>query len=284
MPELPEVEAVTRGLQAIIIGKKISGFVVREKKIFRGDIQNIIGAKIDSVFRVGKHIILSLNNERFVMIHLKMTGQLIFEGSGMRLSGGHPSRDLKVILPNKHTHLIVTFCDHSTLYFNDLRKFGYVREYPTTDLNNVTELENIGVDALSGRLTAEYLYSKAKKKKTLKIKQLIMDQKTIAGIGNIYADESLYCAGISPRRLARKITIREAGVLVKCIKKTLQKGIKYGGTSEKDYVNVDGKKGEMQKYLNVYRRTGRDCSKCEGKIKRIVVGGRGTHYCSECQK
>lgn len=284
MPELPEVETVTRGLQAIIIGKKIAGLAVREKKIFRGDRKNVIGATIDCVFRVGKHIVLSLSNERFVMIHLKMTGQLIFEGDGARLAGGHPSRDLKAILPNKHTHVVITFSDHSTLYFNDLRKFGYVREYRTADFNKITELESIGIDALSDGLTAEYLFARAKKKKTLKIKQLIMDQKTIAGIGNIYADESLYCARISPRKLARKITKKEAGTLVGCIKKMLRKGIRYGGTSEKDYVNVDGKKGEMQKHLNVYRKTGQSCSNCDGKIKRIIVGGRGTHYCSKCQR
>lgn len=284
MPELPEVETVTRGLQAIVIGKKIAGLVVREKKIFRGDVKNIIGTKIDGVFRAGKHIIFSLSSGRKVVIHLKMTGQLIFEGDGARLAGGHPSRDLHAILPNKHTHLVVTFSDRSKLFFNDLRKFGYVREYLLADYNSIPEIEKIGVDALSSALTAEYLFAKAKKRKTLTIKQLIMDQKTIAGIGNIYADESLHCAGMSPQRKARKITPKEAGALVACIKKTLHKGIKYGGTSEKDYVNIDGKRGKMQKYLKVYRKTGEKCSRCRGEIKRTIIGGRGTHYCPKCQK
>lgn len=284
MPELPEVETVKEGLKKYIIGKKISIFTVLEKKTFSGNIKAIVGKRVVSVRRRAKVIIINLSGGESLLIHLKMTGQLIYRDKKRFFVGGHPSKDMVATLPNNHTRIVVEFADGSTLYFNDLRKFGYVRQYRFTEVYQSKELAGMGIEALDRGITADYLYKKARNKKSLKIKQLLLDQRIIAGIGNIYADESLFCAGLSPKRLARNVTKPEFCKLAKCIVGVLTKGIRYGGTSHKDYVNIEGERGTMQDHLMVYRKTGEPCETCAGKIKRIVVGGRGTHYCPNCQR
>lgn len=288
MPELPEVEIIRQGLANHIVGKKIAEVSVRSSKIFQGDEKSIIGAKIISIERRAKMILIDLDNDRSLLIHLKMTGQLVFDKSpndkSTRTVGGHPSRDWVADLPNQFTHVIVHFIDGSILYFNDLRKFGYIKLYDTKEINSLKVLKELGPEPFSEKLTPEYLMAICAKRPRVKIKQILMDQTAISGIGNIYADESLFCAGISPLRPAGCLAKSELMRLINCIIKVLNKGLKYGGSSENTFVNVEGGRGQMQGHFRVYRKTGSICPRGCGKVVRTVVGGRGTHYCPICQK
>lgn len=288
MPELPEVETIRRGLQRAIIDRKICDVDIRFAKIFSGDKKGVIGAKIIDVKRHAKIIEIDLSNQMALLIHLKMTGQLVFDekpnNKSARVAGGHPSDDWVADLPNKFTHVIFHFADGSILFFNDLRKFGYIKLYKQSDLKDSKELKDLGPNPFTKELNEEYLMEVISKRPKAKIKQILMDQTVISGIGNIYADESLFCAGISPLRLAVKIQKTELTKLIKCIRDVLEKGLHYGGSSENTFVNIEGNKGEMQNHFKIYRKTGERCPNNCGTVKRTVVGGRGTHYCPTCQK
>lgn len=287
MPELPEVEIIKRGLEQKVIGRTIAKIDVRAKKLFQGDPASVIGSKIISLERKAKMIVVNLDNDYSLLIHLKMTGQLVFDEKDCdlktRVAGGHPSKDLRACLPNQFTHVIFKFKDGSILYFNDLRKFGYIKLYKTKEIPKLKVLIELGPDPFKKELSAEYLMSKIVRRPKIKIKQLIMDQTMIAGIGNIYADESLFCARISPLRLAKNVKRTELIKWINCARKVLELSIKHGGSSENTYVDIEGKKGQMQNFFKVYRQTGLPCPVCGGKITRTVVGGRGTHYCPACQ-
>ncbi|MFH1909871.1 MAG: bifunctional DNA-formamidopyrimidine glycosylase/DNA-(apurinic or apyrimidinic site) lyase [bacterium] len=303
MPELPEVEIIKRGLKNKIIGRKIDDIDVKKPKIFRGDRSKVIGSKISKIIRHAKMIEIDFANGKALLIHLKMTGQLVFQGKvksekparrrsasadagGGKIDevrGGHPDKNYLGKLPNKFTHVIFRFKDGSVLYFNDLRKFGYIKIFDQKELGESKELKNLGPDPFTKGLNEEYLMHIASKRPRAKIKQILMDQTVISGIGNIYADESLFCAGISPLRQARDVSRTEFSKLIGCIKKVLKKGLEYGGSSENTFVNVEGKQGKMQEHFQIYRKTGQNCPRGCGKVKRIVVGGRGTHFCPVCQ-
>lgn len=288
MPELPEVEIVKRGLEAKISGREIADIEVRAKKLFQGKASDVIGKKVTGVLRHAKMIEVDLSNDKALLIHLKMTGQLVFDeragDKSERMAGGHPSEDWVADLPNKFTHVIFTFKDGSVLYFNDLRKFGYIKVYDRDKLKETKELKDLGPDPFTSELNEEYLMRIIARRPKIKIKQIIMDQTIIAGVGNIYADESLFCAKISPLRLAKDVKRSELTKLIECVRKVLKMGLEYGGSSENTYVNIEGKKGEMQNHFQIYRKTGQDCPNNCGTVKRTVVGGRGTHYCPRCQK
>lgn len=292
MPELPEVEIIKRGLEEVLIGKKISDLSLRSDKMFFGQTSEIIGSSINGIKRHAKMLEIDLSNGLALLIHLKMTGQLVYDhdaslsrvDKSKRIAGGHPSSDWVADLPNKFTHVIFKFADRSRLYFNDLRKFGYIKVYKQSDLLGSKELKDIGPSPFTEKLNAEYLMKISASRPKIKIKQLLMDQTVIAGIGNIYADESLFCAKISPLRIARDVKRTELLKLIDCIRSVLDKAIKMGGSSENTFVHADGQRGQMQNHFNVYRRTGLDCPRGCGKIRRVVVGGRGTHYCPGCQK
>lgn len=287
MPELPEVEIIKEGLEKEIVGKTIKEFKVSLQKTFSGNRSDLIGKKALSVRRRGKIIILSLSGALKIIIHLKMTGQLIFDpakkgnkGLEKRIAGGHPSRDWVADLPNKHTRAIFSFRDGGILYFNDLRKFGYIKCYRE---GLIPEIESIGIDALDEQFSAKYLLEKSQGK-SIEVKKFIMDQGIVAGVGNIYSDEALFCAGISPKRKVNKVLPGEFKRLVGCIKQVLKKGIKYGGSSYRNYVNSSGEKGKMQDHLNVYGRGGKGCFKCGNEIVRTKIGGRSGCFCPTCQK
>lgn len=299
MPELPEVETIRRGLQKVILNKKITHFESRDSKVVRFEPKKINGQQINNIDRRAKMLIFGLDNGHCLLVHLKMTGQLIWEShlsqnefqlrnpkeNKMRVAGGHPSPAWVEKLPNKHTRAIFYFDDKSVLYFNDLRRFGYLKEYPTDSVMTEKELRKIGVEPFSKDFTVEYLKNRANKVPNRKIKQFITDQEIIAGVGNIYVDESLFMARISPLRKVIDIKKNEWTKILKSIVDALKLGIKYGGSSEETYVDAFGKQGEMNKHVKVYRKTGNKCpNNCGGEIKRIVSGGRGTHYCPKCQK
>lgn len=319
MPELPEVEIIKRGLNEKIAGKQIAEVDIHVSKIFQGQEDDVIGAKVSKIKRRAKMIIIGLDNDKSLLIHLKMTGQLVYQvksekhapspcvpcnnrtqsvspeamvtgekvksGEGeIKFRGGHPQKGYLGKLPNQFTHVTFKFSDGSLLYFNDLRKFGYIKVYNTKEINDLKVIKELGPEPFAKELTPEYLMKICAKKPRAKIKQILMDQTIISGVGNIYADESLFCAGISPLRLARDAKRSELEKIIGCIKKVLKKGLEYGGSSENTFVNVEGKPGRMQNHFMIYRKTGQKCPNNCGIVRRTVVGGRGTHYCPICQR
>lgn len=306
MPELPEVEIIVRGLRKKIVGKEIVDFSSRDKKVIQFKKSDVVGRKIEEIERYAKLIAIHISDECSLLVHLKMTGQFIWEpedceknyclkkrvaegparNAEQRVAGGHPDKAWFEKLPTKHTRGIFVFSDKSKLYFNDVRRFGWIKKYKKENIKNkkVKELEKLGVEPFSKDFNAEYLKKQAKRFPEKKIKLFLMDQSIIAGVGNIYANEGLYFAGIIPTRKLKNIKKGEWEKIVQSIIKALKIGIKYGGTSDDNYVNAEGVAGSAQDHLKVYRREGEDCQKCKGKIEKIKLGGRGTFYCSRCQR
>ena len=301
MPELPEVETIRRGLSKRIVGKTIREVDVRNTKSFVGDQLLVIGYKVISIERRAKVVAIRLENNYNLLFHLKMTGQLIFrQESGVRsqvsetinsklhtpneFAGGHPSHDWHGKLPNSNTRIIFDFDDHSKLFFNDMRKFGWCKVLKDEEIEAIYQ-KDYGLEPLDEKFTVEYLLSKAKRIPNRNIKQFLMDQTIAAGMGNIYTDEALFDARIMPTRKIKDISMLEWRQLIFSMQKVLNLGIEYGGTTDSDYVNIDGKKGGMQDHLCVYHRTGLPCMRgCGGVVERMVIAGRGTHHCPKCQR
>lgn len=296
MPELPEVETIRRGLQEAITNKKIADFVDLDKKVVRIKKENVLGRRIVDILRRAKILIFVLDDDSSLIIHLKMTGQLIWEScegekefclkKRKRVVGGHPSEEMFEKLPTKHTRAIFKFVDGSVLYFNDLRRFGYIKKSDFCDFDKILEVSKLGPEPLdqNSNFSALYLINQSKRFKNRTIKQFILDQEIIAGVGNIYSDEALFYGGIVPTKKVSEVTKAEWERLFLAIKKALNLGIKYGGSSEDTFVNAFGERGKMTDYTNVYRKEGKRCPICGGEIKKIKLGGRGTHYCPRCQK
>jgi formamidopyrimidine-DNA glycosylase len=283
MPELPEVETIKLGLSKKIINKKITDIVVYNKKSFQGNKSDVLQQGVIDVERRAKVLRIILENSQSLLFHLKMTGQLIYIDRNKRVAGGHPSHDWHDKLPNKHTRVQFTFDNGAGLFFNDLRKFGWCKVMNQEEVEKSFGL--FGPEPFSNDFNLKYLLDKAKRYPARTIKQFLMDQTVVAGIGNIYNDEALFLSEICPKTKVSKLTSHEWQKIITNVRKVLTKGIKYGGTTDSDYVDADGKSGGMQNHLNVYHKTGEKCqSGCGGIIERIVIGGRGTYFCPNCQK
>lgn len=287
MPELPEVETVKRDLSKVLVGKKISRVEVRKKKIVRGDsrrfCRELAGKKIISVSRVGKLLIFRLSSGKFLLVHLKMTGQLIFEQGHKIVAGGHKlsASDLAG-LPHKHTHLIFSLSGDSRLFFNDLRQFGYMKVVNQSE--KIETESRFGLDPLTKKFTRANFLSLLKNKKS-KIKTILLNQSIIAGIGNIYADEILFESGVRPDRPVSSLTVPEKEKIFKHTISILKKSIKHKGTTFRDFRGGDGRPGGFAKFLNVYQKEKEICPRChKAKISKIIVSGRGTRFCPLCQK
>jgi formamidopyrimidine-DNA glycosylase len=294
MPELPEVQTIVSGLKKVIVGKTIASVEILDEKRWQADESVVVKSKVTDVRRRAKTILIDLDNGHSLFIHLKMTGQLIFRqkasDSGLgtldsSVAGGHPSKDWWANLPNKYTRVIFKFSDCSQLFFNDLRRFGWIRSSKSTDLKASQDKE-YGVEPLSDQFTEEYLRSVIEKRPKANIKKILTDQSLIAGIGNIYADEALFHAGIRPDRIAATLKKADIKQLHHSIIKALELGLKHGGASDSDYVDSGGNRGEMQHHFQVYGRKGESCklNGCQGIIEKIRLNGRGTHFCAKCQK
>ncbi len=278
-------------MQGAIVGKTIAGVDIRVPKLFHGDKKEIIGKKIKKIDRRAKQIIIDVEGDNDLLVHLKMTGQLIFRSetrnkkqeARSQTAGGHPSKDWFGELPNSTTHIIFDFADGSKLFFNDLRKFGWVKIFDSKKLQDKLS-DELGIEPFDKDFTVHGLLEIIKSKPRWNIKKILMDQSLISGIGNIYADESLFWAKIQPERKANSLSDKEIKALYSSITKALKIGLKWGGTSDNDYVNAEGEKGEGQKHLQVYSREGKKCNRCDGRIKKIKLNGRGTHFCPKCQK
>lgn len=283
MPELPEVETIRRSLEKAITGKKIVGLKVLLAKQFQGKKEAVVGSKITKVERRGKILRISLSNGKNLLIHFKLTGQLVWiPKGGKRVTVGHPIPFAGTELPAKTTHVIFEI-DGGRLFFNDLRQFGWIKV--VDDVGVEKEVGRLGIEPLAKEFSDEYLreiFSRTDKP----IKLVLMDQEKIAGVGNIYANEALFEAGISPTVPAKALSEVQITKLREAIVRVLEDGLKYGGSSAADeaYIKPTGEAGEYQKHFRVYQREGQKCLKCGREIKRVNLGGRGTFFCSACQK
>ncbi|MDX1949678.1 MAG: bifunctional DNA-formamidopyrimidine glycosylase/DNA-(apurinic or apyrimidinic site) lyase [Rickettsiales bacterium] len=273
MPELPEVETVKRGLSKQILGKKINSIFRSDKNLrfpySNNFIEDISNAKIIDIKRRAKFLIINLNNKNSIIIHLGMSGKILFKNSPY--------------IPAKHDHFILEFTDETLLVFNDARRFGCVTSSKTKDVAKHKLFANTGIEPLSDDLTTEFLTENFKNK-SQNIKQTLMDASVIAGIGNIYASEILFLTNINPALPAKDVPKNKYKNLIKNIKQVLENAIKSGGSTLRDYVRSDGGLGYFQHHHKVYDRENQPCFVCQTSIKRIVQQGRSTYFCPNCQK
>lgn len=286
MPELPEVETVRRGLQELVVGRVI----VREEHDTPKGFPNapadvrkfLVGASITAVRRRAKVLMVDLSTDYSLLIHLKMTGQLVFVGD-TRFGAGHPNDSLVNTLPDTSTRVTLTFKDGSTLFFNDQRKFGWVRLLPTIEIPAIDFMKKVGPEPLEADFTAEQFAERFKRRARTNIKAALLDQSVIAGVGNIYADEALWGAKIHPKRLVSTITPEEFKTLYTELRSVMNLAIEKGGSSNRTYVNAEGKKGSYMDFARAFRREGLPCPRCGTTIEKMRVAGRGTHICPTCQ-
>jgi formamidopyrimidine-DNA glycosylase len=284
MPELPEVETIRSGLARVLPLKTISDLSVMAPKLFTGDPGAVIGAKVEQIRRRGKVLLLDLSNGNSLLIHLKMTGQLVYQSKDEteKIVGGHPQAVYNQPLPHAHTYIIFTFDDGSKLFFNDLRKFGWVHVVPTLEADSYGMLKTLGPEPLEPGFTQEVLRSQLLRYPNRRIFDSLLDQTLIAGIGNIYANEALYEARIHPERKVSAILNEEWPLLWKSILHVLQQSIKYGGTSDSTYVNVEGQRGDYLNHAHVYHK--KIAVPCGHEVTRKKIGGRTAHFCAVDQK
>ncbi len=320
MPELPEVETVKRGLHKLIIGKIIKTAVTDNPKSFPNapaDVKHfLINATVIDVRRRAKVLLIDLSTNYTLVIHLKMTGQLVFVnenygnresemGNGElraneaknpfpisqppipavenRFAGGHPNDSLVNSLPDKSTRVTIEFNDGTHLYFNDQRKFGWVRLMPTVEVPNIDFMRRVGPEPLEPDFTVAQFAERFKRRSRTTIKAAILDQSVIAGVGNIYADESLWGAKIHPATLVGHIPYSKFQSLYTEVRAVMNLSIEKGGSTNRNYVDAEGKKGSYMDFARVFRREGLACPRCGTEIIKIRVAGRGTHICPSCQ-
>jgi formamidopyrimidine-DNA glycosylase len=283
MPELPEVETIRKYLAESLVGKKITKVKILSKKQFPNNPESVIGEKIIDVQRRAKVLILRLANNNNLLIHLKLSGQLIWVNNASEKNEIKLKKQIPTIgesLPTKSTRVILNI-GKGKLFFNELRKFGWIKVLANKDLEK--ELSKYGTEPFDREFSEDFL--KAIFSKTNRaIKLVLLDQEKIAGIGNIYVNEALYLSGIHPQIPANKLTQKQIKVLRENVIKVLKLGLKYGGTSDEYYVKPDATLGRYQDHFLVYRQDDKRCRNCGSKIKRIEIGGRGTFFCPKCQK
>lgn len=273
MPELPEVETISQSLR-----ESISGLAVERVEIFHPQViaapepQNfcrlIAGQKILGICRRGKYLLLNLSGELVLVVHLRMTGQLLYTTPGEPLA--------------RHTHVIFFLSNGAQLRYTDTRRFGRLWLLPRNSLQDHTGLAGLGVEPLSAQFSPAYLKEALAGRRT-RLKTLLLDQRLVAGLGNIYADEALHRAGLHPLRPAHTLTPEEVNALYTAIKEVLQEGIAARGTTVRNYLDGKGRTGTFQEKLRVYRRQGQPCPRCGKPIARLVLGGRSSYFCPGCQ-
>ena len=278
MPELPEVETIRRGLNKFIVHQKLMNPKVLYDKSFIG---TPVTGTVVKLRRFGKALIIDLDNDYSLMIHLRMTGQLIYDGPE-RYAAGHPSENFTANLPNKQTRVILEFSS-GTLFFNDQRKFGFIKVIKISEVENDSFIKKLAKEPWA--MTVEEFYGKLQKHPNSCIKATILDQTIICGLGNIYADEALFAAKIHPERKSGTITKTEAKHLLLAARDVMDKSIDSGGSTMQTYVKADGTRGDyLESFAQVFRRENKSCPNCGTKIQKIKVAGRGTHICPHCQK
>ena len=307
MPELPEVETVRRGLTQLVVGRTIRDVTVYDSpKSFPNDQETVeqfmYGAQIAAVRRRAKVLLIDLSTDYTLVIHLKMTGQIVWiadpnraddelsspprQGAEplSRYGAGHPNDSLIGALPDRSTRVSVQFDDGSTLYFNDQRKFGWMKLYPTLEVPNIDFMQRVGPEPLEDRFTSTQFIPRMRRRANTTIKAALLDQTVLAGVGNIYADESLWGACIHPATRVRDVSDEQLATLLDEVKYVMNLSIEKGGSTDRNYVNAEGKRGSYIDFARVFRREGKTCPRHPDVIiEKTKVAGRGTHVCSVCQ-
>ena len=287
MPELPEVETIRLGLEKYVIGHIIQDVEIRDKKIFQGDKNLILGATIIGVRRVGKGLILDLSNEYSLAIHIKLTGQLVYRGKETEKIV--VSAQKVGFIPGKFTHVVFDLDKDAKLYYNDMRRFGWIKIIKTDDVFTLPFFKEMGPEPFANKLGSGQadlslnVFAKIVSSAKTKIKPLLMDQRKIGGIGNIYANDALYKAEINPMRIANSLSKAEIRKLYDAILSVMKLSLENGGASELSFVNVLGQEGGYQNHTLAYGKKGK-CPRCGGKFQFARIGGRGTYFCAGCQK
>ncbi len=300
MPELPEVHTTVKGLNRRLKNKTITDVWssynspshagksnIKNVHYFKNFRKAVSGAKFARAERRGKNVLIHLSNGHTVLIHMKMTGHLLY-GKYELVSGTWLPREKGPLQDpyNQYIRLVFSLSDKKQLVFSDLRKFGKVFVFPTKETALLPDLALLGPEPLEKSFTYEQFRERLLRWPTRPIKQVLMDQSVVAGIGNIYSDEMLWTASIHPLSRAPAVPEKLLRSLFKEMKLVLERGIRFGGDSESDYRNIDGKPGEFQNKHHVYRHTGETCARrnCDGTITRMKVGGRSAHFCPKHQK
>lgn len=321
MPELPEVETVRRGLVELIVGKTVKATSHDTDKSFPNTVDDVssslLGAQVTAVRRRAKVLLIDLSTNYSLVVHLKMTGQMVFVSqagpaatsppenipvklesfsgaaprdvtresqANERFGAGHPNDSLIGELPDRSTRVTIDFIDGSQLFFNDQRKFGWMKLMPTLEIPNIDFMKRVGPEPLEANFTTEEFRARFLRRARTNIKAALLDQSVVAGVGNIYADESLWGAQIHPTRLVSSITPDEFHSLYSELRAVMNLAIEKGGSTDKNYVNAEGKRGSYMDFARVFRRKGQACPRCGQIILKIRVAGRGTHYCPHCQQ
>ena len=315
MPELPEVETIRRGLNRFILNKKIVDVKILCDKSFIGPKELIEGQEIIAIRRFGKALVFDFKNQVSMLVHLRMTGQLIYRACGEEsgknyiemiqagdfktslyteksFAGGHPTDSFFSKLPNKQTRVLFeiesvdntnNLIESGTLYFNDQRKFGFCKIIETDEVLQDEFIKKLAKEPW--QISVEEFKKNLLHHKNAEVKPTILDQTVIAGLGNIYADEALFLAKIHPERLVSTLKDHEIETLLESAKTVMQRSIDSGGSTMATYVKADGTRGDyLQKFAQVFRREGEPCNRCGTEIIKIKVAGRGTHLCPNCQK
>lgn len=288
MPELPEVETVVRDLRPRLVGRSFRRVDVRLAKQVNLPVkrfQSLLNSRrITAMRRRGKVIIIELGPDWHLLIHLKMTGQLIWQKGSASIAGGHTFWTGYDNLPNKFSHVIFYLSDGGIVFFNDLRQFGWARLLSTAAAEKEITGFGHGPEPLEKDFTAEYFWKLTRRYPQRPLKQLLLDQKLIAGIGNIYADETLYASRLKPARRSGTLTRKQADLVYRSIRTILALAIKVKGTTIRNFRRGKGERGGFERYLKVFRRNGEKCQRDGATILKIRLGGRGTHYCPTCQR
>ena len=300
MPELPEVETIRLGLARLLPGKVVKDVWHDWPKSFPNapaDVARfLVGARILHVRRRAKVLIIELSSKYSLVIHLRMTGQLVFVPTSKpkaksqklkaekKFGGGHPTDSLIMDLPDKSTRVVIDFADGAKLFFNDQRKFGWMRLLPRSEVPEIDFLKTVGPEPLEDDFTVDKFIERLMLRKNSAIKAVLLDQKILAGVGNIYADESLWSAKIHPLAPVAKTSRAKLVALYNSLRLVLQLSIQKGGSTDRNYVDSEGQKGSYLSFAQVFRRQGQACPRCGTTIVKIRAAGRGTHICPHCQK
>jgi len=285
MPELPEVETIKRGLEPLILKKKIVQVEVDEttRKSFVGDEGDVVETVVLGLRRRGKALLIDLDNNCTMMIHLRMTGQLIWRGVNEEdnFAAGHPSKNFTANLPNRQTRVTFVF-EEGNLFFNDQRKFGFVKVLPTREVEQEKFIAELAKEPWE--MDVKELFSQCQRHGRSPIKAVLLDQKVIAGLGNIYADESLFYASVHPAMRAGELSEEQVGLILEGARSAMLASIDSGGSTMATYIKPDGTTGNyLENFAQVFRREGNPCTRCGVIIEKTRVAGRGTHFCPKCQ-
>lgn len=287
MPELPEVETVKRGLNKYLKDHTILSFEVLRDKSFPNDQvladKFMIGSRVTLVARRAKLLLINLSSNYTLVVHLKMTGQLVYQSvEGRAFGAGHPNDSLVSKLPDLTTRVIIHL-DGGKLFFNDQRVFGWMKLIPTPEVDETEFIKKLGPEPLSRSFTAMVFIKQVRHRNRSKIKPVLLDQTVLSGVGNIYADEALWHAKIHPETRVEDASDAQLSQLRASIVRVLKLGLEKGGSTDRNYVDAEGKKGSYLSFAKVFRREGEACERCGSEIIKLKVAGRGTHVCETCQ-